>query len=323
MREKDKLVFNQKAVPYLLIEYDHTDAQKVLPLICYLDAAMGGSFHIRYNAAITYHSLEVDEKKRSEIANAHAIMVFISSKFKNKDYFENFMNYTKFYKKQVIIVYLEKTVLSSMLQLPTRFYHYMWYGSGGLEDLKDAQEQFADELSGLKELEACFVPFSESDFLLERLERYRSLVQLPQELLPTAGRKKQIEYQVFANYEEFHPRESKKKTLTEDRFKEEDSFSEERRLRTAALNGSSSSALNLALFLAGVNKKAEAFSWFEKAAKQGSARAWYHLGFCYEHGNGISKNCIQALKCYQEGSRRNDYRAQRAYFDLKNSDSSV
>lgn len=46
--------------------------------------------------------------------------------------------------------------------------------------------------------------------------------------------------------------------------------------------------------------------WFERAAKQGSALAQCHLGYCYEYGQGREKNELMAADWYEKAALQND-----------------
>lgn len=46
--------------------------------------------------------------------------------------------------------------------------------------------------------------------------------------------------------------------------------------------------------------------WFERAAKQGSALAQCHLGYCYEYGQGREKNESMAADWYEKAALQND-----------------
>ena len=61
-----------------------------------------------------------------------------------------------------------------------------------------------------------------------------------------------------------------------------------------------------------VNKEKyeEAVKWYRKAAEQGDADAQCNLGWCYEHGRGISKDEVQAVKWYRKAAEQGNSQAQ-------------
>lgn len=50
----------------------------------------------------------------------------------------------------------------------------------------------------------------------------------------------------------------------------------------------------------------EAASWYEKAAKQGHARAQCNLGVCYEYGYGVSQDYNQAVYWCEKAAEQGD-----------------
>jgi TPR repeat protein len=50
----------------------------------------------------------------------------------------------------------------------------------------------------------------------------------------------------------------------------------------------------------------EAAAWFRKAAEQGVARAQFHLGFCYECGEGVQRDKGQAAIWYRRAADQGD-----------------
>ena len=47
-----------------------------------------------------------------------------------------------------------------------------------------------------------------------------------------------------------------------------------------------------------------ALEWFLKAAKQGNAKAQFHLGFMYDIGNGVKKDITKAVEWYQKAANQ-------------------
>jgi len=50
--------------------------------------------------------------------------------------------------------------------------------------------------------------------------------------------------------------------------------------------------------------------WYRKAAEQNYAPAQYNLGLCYEHGNGVAANRVEAAKWYRKAAEQNYVDAQ-------------
>ena len=62
----------------------------------------------------------------------------------------------------------------------------------------------------------------------------------------------------------------------------------------------------------------EAVNWYRQAAEQGQPRGQYLLGWCYEHGKGVSPSVERARELY-EASASQDYQyAAEALERLKN-----
>lgn len=310
--------------PYLLAGYFHTDRRKVMPLLKYLDAAEGGSFWMKYDEFILRLPMEVDDQKRREIEMAHAVLVFVSSQFKFNEYFEQFMKWTKFYNKRVVIAYLEETALPSVLRLPKESYHHMWY----LNTRPETQEQFAEELLRLAELRECLVAEPVWEIPMERLQAHRCL--MPQVLdgamvVETDNFLEKADLS-FANASEFSAAQSGDPPKV---WQEPEDYSRlKKRLLESTLNGDRDAMLSLGVFLKEgrngipVNLE-EAFTWFQKAAERKNPRAWYYLGAAYEHGDGTKRDVVKALACYKEGSAQKNFRSQQAYRALCRSQSSA
>lgn len=45
------------------------------------------------------------------------------------------------------------------------------------------------------------------------------------------------------------------------------------------------------------------FDLYFSAARQGQLSSWYYVGFAYEQGKAVAKDCVQAMKCYEQGLR--------------------
>ena len=50
--------------------------------------------------------------------------------------------------------------------------------------------------------------------------------------------------------------------------------------------------------------------WYRKAAEQNYAAAQYNLGLCYEHGEGVAADQVEAAKWYRKAAEQNDVDAQ-------------
>lgn len=64
----------------------------------------------------------------------------------------------------------------------------------------------------------------------------------------------------------------------------------------------------------------EAVKWFKKSAEQGNAGAQFHLGNCYKHGVGVSKDSLEAIKWFRKSAEQGDdfaqtYLGKYYYFD--------
>src|ERR1017187_6681306 len=49
----------------------------------------------------------------------------------------------------------------------------------------------------------------------------------------------------------------------------------------------------------------EGVKWLLLAANQGLGGAQFDLGYCYEKGNGVKQDCMEAYKWYRLGSKKN------------------
>ncbi len=56
-------------------------------------------------------------------------------------------------------------------------------------------------------------------------------------------------------------------------------------------------------------------SWKDKV-NQGDAYAPFQLGFCYQHGEGVKKNLVEAAKWYRLGAERGDFYAALTLADM-------
>lgn len=188
--------YGQENIPYILIGYCYMDREIVLPLVQYLDAKNGGRFHIRYDLTIN-PLMEMNMGKVREIRDAHAILIFVSENFKDSSYFMNFMNCTKHYNKTVVIAYLNYAdKIPETLELPLKSYHYMRF---------DNKEEFSDELSKLVELKECRAGALASDFPVDLMHRYRSLVPLRSHFLMLVQNEDDgIINNRFENYSDFY-----------------------------------------------------------------------------------------------------------------------
>jgi TPR repeat protein len=54
----------------------------------------------------------------------------------------------------------------------------------------------------------------------------------------------------------------------------------------------------------------EAVKWYRKAAEQGNASAQYSFGYMYAHGEGVAKDPVEAVKWYRKAAEQGDARAQ-------------
>ena len=72
----------------------------------------------------------------------------------------------------------------------------------------------------------------------------------------------------------------------------------------------------------------EAVKWFRESAKQGHAGAQFHLGNCYQHGTGVSKDSLEAIKWFRKSAEQGDNFAQAYlgkcyYFDGRDASKAV
>ena len=58
-------------------------------------------------------------------------------------------------------------------------------------------------------------------------------------------------------------------------------------------------------------KNDAAIDCFKKSIEQGSAKAMYNLGFCYEHGYGVSQDDKKAFEWYLKAAKKNNPLAQK------------
>ena len=49
-----------------------------------------------------------------------------------------------------------------------------------------------------------------------------------------------------------------------------------------------------------VKDEVEAVKWFRKAAEQNLAQAQYNLGACYDNGDGVAKDEVEAVKWFRK-----------------------
>ena len=45
--------------------------------------------------------------------------------------------------------------------------------------------------------------------------------------------------------------------------------------------------------------------WYRKAAEQNDAKAQYNLGVCYDNGQGVAKDEVEAVKWYRKAAEQN------------------
>ncbi|MBQ9771958.1 MAG: sel1 repeat family protein, partial [Lentisphaeria bacterium] len=57
--------------------------------------------------------------------------------------------------------------------------------------------------------------------------------------------------------------------------------------------------------------------WYRKAAEQGNALAQYNLGVCYENGEGVQKDLVQAVFWFRKAADQGYAQAQEALKKLK------
>ena len=50
--------------------------------------------------------------------------------------------------------------------------------------------------------------------------------------------------------------------------------------------------------------------WYRKAAEQNHAEAQYNLGVCYDEGEGVAKDQVEAVKWYRKAAEQNFAAAQ-------------
>ena len=50
--------------------------------------------------------------------------------------------------------------------------------------------------------------------------------------------------------------------------------------------------------------------WLKKAAEQGGANAQYVLGLCYDNGEGVATDAVEAVKWYRKAAEQGDKKAQ-------------
>ena len=61
----------------------------------------------------------------------------------------------------------------------------------------------------------------------------------------------------------------------------------------------------------GVTKNlVEAVKWYKKAAEQGHIRAQFNLALCYKNGEGVAKDPLEAVKWYKKAAEQGHIRAQ-------------
>jgi TPR repeat protein len=56
--------------------------------------------------------------------------------------------------------------------------------------------------------------------------------------------------------------------------------------------------------------------WYRLAAEQGHAQAQLNLGFCYENGNGVPEDKVEAVKWYRLAAEQGSANALQALSDL-------
>ncbi len=68
-------------------------------------------------------------------------------------------------------------------------------------------------------------------------------------------------------------------------------------------------------FGSSVYAKSRSFSDYEKAAKQGDAKAQFSLGDCYKEGKGVLKDYKKAIYWYEKAAKQGDSSAQASLGD--------
>ena len=89
---------------------------------------------------------------------------------------------------------------------------------------------------------------------------------------------------------------------------------EVKKYRQAAEQGDADAQYNLGFCYEhgqGVTKnRSEAMKWYRKAAEQGHAYAQSRLGFCYKYGRGVTQNYTEAVKWWRKAAEQGDSGAQ-------------
>ena len=77
-------------------------------------------------------------------------------------------------------------------------------------------------------------------------------------------------------------------------------------LTKAAEKGSIIYILQLAGFLSSMQNYSDAFKWYLLGAEKGSPQAQFEVGYCYEIGQGVSKDYSEAIKWYMMAAEPNE-----------------
>ena len=70
-----------------------------------------------------------------------------------------------------------------------------------------------------------------------------------------------------------------------------------------AVDGDAQSQYALAEFYMTLPNAVEAVRWYRKAAEKGEPYSKFHLGVCYENGQGVEQSSSEAIKWYKEAAK--------------------
>ena len=149
---------------YIFVSYAHKDSDTVLPVI---EKMQNKRFRIWYDEGIEAGT-EWPEYIAEHLEKASAVVAFMSNNAANSINCRNEINFALFMNKEVLVVYLEETNLTSGMRLQI----------GTLQSLfkyrHQSEETFFEELIAAKMLEECRSKFDEEAMRKEAEEKARA-----------------------------------------------------------------------------------------------------------------------------------------------------
>lgn len=300
--------------PYVFISYAHKDKGNVLPII---QGLQDRGFRVWYDEGIEVGS-EWPDFIAEHLENCACVLSFVSRNFGDSHNCRQEFTFSQNLHKDNSIVYLEDPkVLRAGLRMQLSNLHALYCEQSG------AQEKLLKDLAAAKVLKPCLDVAAASGKIAGAQTKEQNHQGASVEKMREAANRKLAELAVkkYGRDKTSASALTKRSELSaEELYNQAKGLSKKQEYikayflyKGAAEMGYAPAQNELGHCYQhgeGVTwDKVEAVKWYSKAADQGCAAAQYNLGMCYDNGWGVNVKKAEARKWYQKAADQGDKKA--------------